>query len=560
MRLSVEEIKAAILHPDLEVREAAVFYFSKSHSDDPAVMPLVIEAVKRYGLDAFFTYSFLIGLSHTTESVAWLIHQIEHANYSPHEYEEHVAAAFRMALLRCKPELLKHHENAIQAMVKLDEATRNEIKDRIEVGSMTGEIIWAALHDFCESMDDDESFSSDNYDHARYLANALASYGEQYRSRILEYLDTPGDAIGWLEVFAVIAAGAMRLEAAIPWLVDTLEDLDTYACQEAHSALEKIGGDSVVQALVERYSSEGELNIAVVAILENIHSDRSVEACLGLLADEKDEFLRGFILEALLVNFESAAIEPARQHVLTCEKSPNVLEVRMALLVACRLLNERFPEFDAWLEDSKHDTEFRKEWYKDHPLRKIADLVESDDDDFDDDFDGFGGDEPTDVEETPPTTIRRGERVGRNDPCPCGSGKKYKKCCLGKATIIDETDSGHASALGTLQAGRTAQKYPIGTVALYGPNDKTTTKIAASVIKREGAEPIVERWVGTNVLSNPKVQRQIKSLFDRHRVKNVVQTDGNIGCPHEEGLDFPVGEDCPFCPHWAGKQGTGRRE
>ena len=22
-----------------------------------------------------------------------------------------------------------------------------------------------------------------------------------------------------------------------------------------------------------------------------------------------------------------------------------------------------------------------------------------------------------------------GEKVGRNDPCPCGSGKKYKKCC-----------------------------------------------------------------------------------------------------------------------------------
>jgi hypothetical protein len=24
--------------------------------------------------------------------------------------------------------------------------------------------------------------------------------------------------------------------------------------------------------------------------------------------------------------------------------------------------------------------------------------------------------------------------VGRNDPCPCGSGKKFKKCCLGKAS------------------------------------------------------------------------------------------------------------------------------
>lgn len=24
------------------------------------------------------------------------------------------------------------------------------------------------------------------------------------------------------------------------------------------------------------------------------------------------------------------------------------------------------------------------------------------------------------------------EKVGRNDPCPCGSGKKYKACCLSK--------------------------------------------------------------------------------------------------------------------------------
>src|ERR1043166_8868567 len=25
--------------------------------------------------------------------------------------------------------------------------------------------------------------------------------------------------------------------------------------------------------------------------------------------------------------------------------------------------------------------------------------------------------------------IRVGPKVGRNDPCPCGSGKKYKQCC-----------------------------------------------------------------------------------------------------------------------------------
>lgn len=40
-----------------------------------------------------------------------------------------------------------------------------------------------------------------------------------------------------------------------------------------------------------------------------------------------------------------------------------------------------------------------------------------------DEFDGF--DEPV-----VPQVIRAEPKVGRNDPCPCGSGKKYKKCCM----------------------------------------------------------------------------------------------------------------------------------
>jgi SEC-C motif-containing protein len=30
---------------------------------------------------------------------------------------------------------------------------------------------------------------------------------------------------------------------------------------------------------------------------------------------------------------------------------------------------------------------------------------------------------------TPGTHRNEGPKIGRNDPCPCGSGKKYKKCC-----------------------------------------------------------------------------------------------------------------------------------
>lgn len=136
-----------------------------------------------------------------------------------------------------------------------------------------------------------------------------------------------------------------------------------------------------------------------------------------------------------------------------------------------------------------------------------------------------------------------GYDIGPYDPCPCGSGAKYKFCCAARN-----------------KANRHG-KFPIGTVAYYGPDDKVTTKIVACVVRNDlDHNPILQRWVGTGVATDPKIADEVKRLFARHGVKSVVFTGGIIGCPHEEGADFPVGQDCPFCPFWAGKQGTARRD
>jgi len=47
---------------------------------------------------------------------------------------------------------------------------------------------------------------------------------------------------------------------------------------------------------------------------------------------------------------------------------------------------------------------------------------------------GLEPDKPEDITDlelllNPPQTIVSEKKVGRNEPCPCGSGKKYKKCC-----------------------------------------------------------------------------------------------------------------------------------
>ena len=70
-------------------------------------------------------------------------------------------------------------------------------------------------------------------------------------------------------------------------------------------------------------------------------------------------------------------------------------------------------------------------------------------------------------------------------------------------------------------------EYPLGIVALYGPDDQTTTKITAGIFAHKEAKPVLKRWVGTNIMENPKVEREIQDFFIEHGVKSVTMSEGN---------------------------------
>jgi len=76
-----------------------------------------------------------------------------------------------------------------------------------------------------------------------------------------------------------------------------------------------------------------------------------------------------------------------------------------------QLVNDTVKEFGSWACFLEEDS-------KDEP-------------DHDEDFDGpWKAPEPRSWLASPTGTIQRTvPKVGRNEPCPCGSGKKYKKCC-----------------------------------------------------------------------------------------------------------------------------------
>ncbi|HEX7362293.1 MAG TPA: hypothetical protein VF283_17515 [Bryobacteraceae bacterium] len=44
---------------------------------------------------------------------------------------------------------------------------------------------------------------------------------------------------------------------------------------------------------------------------------------------------------------------------------------------------------------------------------------------------------------------------------------------------------------------------------------------------------------------------EILAFLRQHGAKSIAMADRIIGCPHQEGIDYPEGEVCPQCPFWA---------
>lgn len=114
---------------------------------------------------------------------------------------------------------------------------------------------------------------------------------------------------------------------------------------------------------------------------------------------------------------------------------------------------------------------------------------------------------------------------------------------------------------------RKAQKgfrgFPVATIAYYGPDDQHATKVVLGIFLKEQEDPdILERWLFDegDIRQDRPIHYEILGLIEEHQVKSVVMADRIIGCPHEEGIDYPEGKSCPKCPFWAGRNRfTGER-
>ncbi len=248
----------------------------------------------------------------------------------------------------------------------------------------------------------------------------------------------------WIVVHAINLLGAMRDERALPLLLEMVQHAyfsnHEAAVEVLPAALEQYGATAIDQYInfINEYRGAyrdnpdfGHCRHTVSAALTRIAlKDEAARAqvtdyIFGLFADpqEDDRVFLTFSAGHPIALDKTPGKERGLQAVRAAyQRSRISQEINGNLKEFTRLVRERHPSLFSDLGSQLFD------FYKPEAIerRRKARAEHLEEDPY----------QPIDAETVPmgytiaeKGNLERTDKVGRNDPCPCGSGKKYKKCC-----------------------------------------------------------------------------------------------------------------------------------
>jgi hypothetical protein len=462
MRLTDDEIRQGLNHEDREVRTWALKYFGWSHSPDARIASEAILAVDRRGIDdAFSTLYPLSNLKQTDETIAWAIGRL--SDIPPGESIWERARPLGFLLARADPALLMPHRNRIASLASLPRKIARRIERTLDFSTWSADRLWQRLDEVWQLGRKKFDRRDFPFVEAREITTILGRdpanaplMMELFRLKANEKKGTH-----WRERFMIRLAGELRYEPAVPAIVYKWRRDPLWLGAQAPRALIKIGTDSVVEEVAKAYlRGDDEFRSGAADVFTSIRSERAVDAPIRLIKKERDPLNREWLIFALANQPSPAAFDRVCDHIAV-EDSASCFQLKSDLIPIIKLMVPDFPQLKAWEDEIADPAAWERKMAEEDGLGGDYDGDDYEDDDAgDDDLGGDGprkksssfgivaedGDadldeelsEPEDFGADPdpmddwaaPEKLTRGAPVGRNDPCPCGSGKKYKKCCL----------------------------------------------------------------------------------------------------------------------------------
>jgi hypothetical protein len=430
MRLPEAKVREVLVHPDKLVRQEALLYFADCYSRDVEVMPVAIKAIETYGRSQAFLHLHMVAhLAQTEATVEWAIKELHREVDKAHDLDSYFPALSRL-LCSADPQLLAPRAEQVLRAPGFFKEMRREFQERLRLVTWDADQCWKELERICaEGVGKDVDFG-----HANRVVEALARQGEQYVDGILALLgqkveDYETDPMTWLEIFLVMLAGEMSLERAIPLVVKKLHECGEILSEECVEALGKIGTDAAAEAVADGWlDAEWDYRLYATSALEKIHSDTTVRKCLELLPQDKDLDIRTKLADALLSQYADEGIEPVREMVQRRAYDPSNSDLMRKVVAVSTALGVTFPEYPIWKREAEERLAKQERRMKEmqgflqapaNPAHLPKPAPARERDDY--------------LERKPTPFLRSEKQVGRNDPCPCGSGKKFKKCCMNRS-------------------------------------------------------------------------------------------------------------------------------
>src|SRR5581483_5974209 len=182
-------IKEAILHPDLDVRDTAIRYFSSSTRPDDTLMSLAIQAIERYGRTQAFSFTHYLNLLPQTEqTIGWVITELQRDFQG--RPEERYFYYLNLSRLLCHADirLVAQHAPDILQAPHFDPKERTGIQERLEMFGWNAEQCWQELRQYCEANRNKNNLEEFNLGHALRIVEALARQPHEYQKQIVALL------------------------------------------------------------------------------------------------------------------------------------------------------------------------------------------------------------------------------------------------------------------------------------------------------------------------------------------------------------------------------------
>jgi hypothetical protein len=316
------------------------------------------------------------------------------------------------ALCRLHPALVRDHGATILAAPGLEPMWRQRMQRLLTLARMGPEELWVKFTTRV-SLDRPDQW---DWEELRDLGAMMAEHAAPLGPRVMEVVDDP-NAAGLSDWCVYELAGWLRLHDAAPALMRAMfaADDESDIGEPLMIALGRIGDPSVIEPLASRfYEQPVGFRFYCSGLLDRLRYTESERWAVKLLEHADDDCIVSCLCSALvqLGTNDEHALELMRGLARDGRYDMFNADLREELIALHHMIGRDLPEADSWRRAIAADRFERR--------RGLLALETS----------MRNRRSATDMKPSSVETFHRIEpKVGRNDPCPCGSGRKYKKCC-----------------------------------------------------------------------------------------------------------------------------------